>query len=32
MPHFHFENSLSVEPVEPDEPETIELRKKFPPG
>ena len=32
VPHFHFENSLSVEPVEPDEPETIELRKKFPPG
>ena len=32
VPHFHFENSLSVEPVEPDEPETIELRKEYPPG
>jgi hypothetical protein len=30
VPHFHFENS--VEPVQFDEPETIELRKNFPPG
>ena len=27
VPHFHFENSLSVEPVEPDEPEIESWRQ-----